>query len=160
MLLLAGPARSADDELSEFIRSVSQAPATQQALWLNAEHKQQINDQFDYQLNRLRLRYWTASETSVWVLDEVGKEQPITMAVAVTDQKIRAIEVLSYRESRGGEIRYPFFRDQFKGAELTTSAKLSQRIDGITGATLSVRAMEKVAKVALFLDQLASSSKQ
>ncbi|SMF48156.1 FMN-binding domain-containing protein [Alteromonadaceae bacterium Bs31] len=125
-----------------------------QTLWLNAELKQIIAENFNYSFPGIRVRYWRTQNSSAWVLDEVGKEQPITIGIAITDGKIDRIEVLEYRESRGGEIQFPFFREQFLGAELSGKKKktqLNQDIDGITGATLSVNAMKKVAKVALFL---------
>ncbi len=41
---------------------------------------------------------------------------------------------------------------QFHQARLTGGRNLDQPIDGITGATLSVRAMTRMARVALLLD--------
>ena len=61
-------------------------------------------------------------------------------------------DVLAFRESRGWEIRYPFFTEQFSGLTLADDGYLSGPVDGITGATLSVRATEKVARLALWLD--------
>jgi hypothetical protein len=60
--------------------------------------------------------------------------------------------VLAFRESRGWEIRYPFFTDQFSGLTLAPDGYLSKPIDGITGATLSVRAVERVTRLALWLN--------
>ncbi|MFT7558872.1 MAG: hypothetical protein ACI93R_000775 [Flavobacteriales bacterium] len=125
-------------------------------LWLNAELKARILKQFSYRINKLRVRYWRNDYASAWLLEEVGKEQPITFGVVIEDEKIHSIEVLRYRESRGGEIQHAFFQKQFLGAQLNQSKKtprLSQSIDGITGATLSVNAMKKIAKVALYLDR-------
>ncbi len=66
--------------------------------------------------------------------------------------RIERVEVLAFRESRGWEIRYPFFTSQFSGLTLAPDGYLSQSVDGITGATLSVRAVERVARLALWLD--------
>ena len=46
----------------------------------------------------------------------------------------------------------PFFTEQFSGLTLADDGYLSAPVDGITGATLSVRATEKVARLALWLD--------
>lgn len=139
--------------------SGSAEPAPEaRALWLSAEFKAQLLKKFDYRINRLRLRYWCKQGRTAWILDEVGKEQPITMGVVVEEGRIVNIEVLVYRESRGGDIKYPYFRKQFTGLTLTgreNAPKLDGHIDGITGATLSVRAMKKIATVALFLHQVA-----
>ena len=58
-----------------------------------------------------------------------------------------------FRESRGWEVSYPFFTEQFQGIILTPEYELEQPIDGITGATLSVRALEKLARLSLYLHQ-------
>lgn len=132
-------------------------PYTTKVLWLTKTIKQELIHHFDYQLRALRVRYWLNGERSAWILEEIGKERPITFGLVVDDQKVQSVDVLVYRESRGGEVRYPFFTEQFIDASLVKKKsrhKLSVDFDGITGATLSVRATEKVAKVALFLDQL------
>ena len=69
----------------------------------------------------------------------------------VNAQGIERLRVLAFRESRGWEVRYPFFTDQFKGVGLTDGHALDKAIDGISGATLSVRALEKLARLALYL---------
>jgi hypothetical protein len=128
--------------------------ASLETLWLDSDFKQLIKREFDYDILRMRLRYWRVNEASAWILEEIGKEKPITFGITIDANNIVDIEILAYRESRGGEIQYPFFREQFEGLELETSGEkyqLNGQIDGITGATLSVRAMKKVAKVALFL---------
>jgi hypothetical protein len=56
-----------------------------------------------------------------------------------------------FRESRGWEVKYPFFTDQFARIGLTGEGELDRQIDGITGATLSVQAMKRMARVALRL---------
>ncbi len=135
--------------------------ASLNTLWLKAELKKQILDSFGYSLPGIRLRYWRSENRSAWVLHEVGKEQPITFGIIISEGKIEQIDVLEYRETRGGEIQYPFFRKQFLGSSLAQKGeqyRLNQSIDGITGATLSVNAMKKVAKVALFLHKHALSS--
>ncbi len=77
--------------------------------------------------------------------------KPITTGLAVDDGAIERIRVLVYRESRGWEVRYDFFTAQFIGARLDGDARLDRRIDGISGATLSVRALTNLARLALYL---------
>ena len=43
-------------------------------------------------------------------------------------------------------------KDQFKDATLTGDKELDKKIDGISGATLSVNALTKLARLALYLD--------
>ena len=157
LLVFAGEAIADSSKTYDaFIRAAfnNSPPTKTQTLWLNQALKDELSSKFNYRFSTLRIRYWQATNTTAWILDEIGKEQPITMGIVVIDGALKSVEVLEYRESRGGEIRYPFFTQQFQNAKLTEKkgrAQLSQPIDGISGATLSVRAMKKVAKVALYL---------
>lgn len=93
------------------------------------------------------------------VLDDViGKFELISYAVAVNpDASIRQVEILSYRESHGGEIRLPAWRRQFVGKSARSGGlTLGGGIANISGATLScthvtdgVRRIAAVAQVAL-----------
>jgi len=128
-----------------------------ETLWLSQNLKASILSDVGYQFNQLRVRYWGAEERTAWVLEEIGKEELITMGIIVDQGKIASVGILAYRESRGGEVKYDFFTNQFHGATLVKKKSpygLSERIDSITGATLSVRAVKKVAKLALFLHEL------
>lgn len=99
----------------------------------------------------LRQRYWRSGDQTAWILEEIGKEHPITTGIVVKEKAIEKIRVLIYRESRGWEVRYPFFTDQFRGAMLGNDLELDRHIDGISGATLSVRALTRLARLALYL---------
>ncbi len=128
-------------------------------LWLTKEDKAVVADILSHKFNRLRIRYWQHGDDSVWVLDEVGKEKPITIGVHINlhqgKQQIRQLKVLTFRESRGDEVRHDFYTKQFINASLDNEKRLTQNIDGITGATLSVRATTKIARLALWLNNRA-----
>jgi len=120
--------------------------------WLNKEIQSNIKAILNHKYPRLRLRYKVDQNlTTIWFLDEIGKERPITFGVAIKDNKIRVIRVLEFRESRGYEIKLPAFTKQFKEIGVDQNGKLDHNIDGITGATMSVRAMKKIARIALML---------
>lgn len=123
-----------------------------ETLWLTDASRAAAHQAVGWAPAALRLRYWQIGERTAWILEEIGKEKPITMGVVVSGGQIERVEVLAFRESRGWEIRYPFFTEQFSGLALDTDGYLSGPIDGITGATLSVRAAERVARLALWLD--------
>lgn len=128
-----------------------------QVLWINKEQRAKMEAILGHSFRSLRIRYWGRGQQSAWIFEEVGKELPITVGVSIHAQKIVDVSILEYRESRGGEVRYPFFTAQFKGLSLLSKGDnldLSDHIDGITGATLSVRALKKVATLALFCHQL------
>src|SRR3569623_1701035 len=98
-------------------------------------------------------REWERDGRTVWVLEETGKEQPITAGLVVDHDHIAVMKVLIFRETRGDEVRHPFFTDQFTGAGLTVQNQLDRPIDGVSGATLSTRALIKLARLALLLHQ-------
>ncbi|MBB1270779.1 FMN-binding protein [Shewanella sp. SR44-3] len=120
--------------------------------WLDDKAKAVIEDILSHSFNKMRLRYWQQDDASVWIMDEIGKEAPITVGIHVKAGAIAQTKVLVYRESRGDEVRHDFFTDQFKAAKLNADNKLDRHIDGITGATLSVRALTKLSRIALWLD--------
>lgn len=126
--------------------------AEMHSLWFTEETRAAAKSAVGWAPAGLRLRYWRAGERTAWILEDIGKDKPITIGIAVAGRQIEQVQVLAFRESRGWEIRYPFFTDQFSGARLADDGYLSKPIDGITGATLSVRAVERVARLALWLD--------
>lgn len=125
-----------------------QAPAAA-ALWFTPELKASAKSATGFTPDVMRLRYWRHGDRTAWILDRIGKEEPISFGVVVENDAIVAIEVLVYRESRGHEIRAPRWLAQFAGARATPRG-IDRRIDNITGATLSVRAGIDVARLALF----------
>lgn len=122
-------------------------------LWLTGAVREQTKAILGHEPAQLRIRYWLQADRSAWILDEIGKEKPITTGIVIAAGKIERIRVLAFRESRGWEVRHEFFTDQFKQRGLTTDNKLDARIDGISGATLSVRALTNLARLALYLHQ-------
>lgn len=122
-------------------------------LWIEGSLRESVETVLGHAFVSLRVRYWFDGRTSAWILDEIGKERPITIGVTVAEGKIDSVRILEFRESRGWEVRYPFFTDQFRDAALRADGKLDRRIDGITGATLSVRAVTRIASVALLLHE-------
>jgi hypothetical protein len=121
-------------------------------LWVAGDLRDSVEHSLGHRFAALRVRYWYDGDISAWVLDEIGKELPITIGVTVREGAIVDVRVLVFRESRGWEVRFPFFTDQFRDSRLDPDGRLSHKIDGITGATLSVGAVTRVAKIALLLD--------
>jgi hypothetical protein len=136
-----------------FIEQTVGKSATPKIYWLTEQDKATIEQILQHSFNRLRIRYWQKDDSTVWLLDEIGKEQLISFGVYIKNHSIEEIKVLVYRESRGDEIKHRFFTEQFHQATLLDNGQLSQHIDGITGATLSVNAMKKIARLALYLDK-------
>jgi len=146
--------QTADEFLDEAFAGSAPEP---EVLWLTGERRDVAEKILGHRYPTLRVRYWRNQQRSAWILEEVGKEQPITTGVVIDKGRIERIKVLVFRESRGWEVRHPFFTDQFKGAGLNGEQELDRPIDGISGATLSVRAMQKIARLALYLDSVAGA---
>jgi hypothetical protein len=132
-------------------RAFGRSPPEPALLWLSGERKSAVGQLLGHDYSALRLRYWCRDSRSAWVLDEIGKDLPITVGVVVEESYIKSLRVLTYRENRGGEVVVPAFTDQFDGAQLQEDDTLSTTIDGISGATLSVQALTRLAAVALYL---------
>ena len=84
--------------------------------------------------------------------NEIGKTEPITFITAITPAgKVKAVEILVYRESHGGGVVARGFTGQFKGKSGADPVRVGQDIKNITGATLSSRAVSRGVKHALAL---------
>lgn len=130
-----------------------QSPPKPNIIWVTKDKKQVIEDILQHRAGFLRLRYWQQEQKTVWILNEIGKEKPITVGVVINNGKIQQLKVLAFRESRGWEVKHDFFTRQFNKVSLSDETRLSETIDGISGATLSVRALKKIARIALYLNQ-------
>jgi len=122
-------------------------------IWITGDIRKAATEILQHKPSRLRVRYWAKGAHSAWVLEEIGKERPITVGIVINEGRIERLRVLVFRESRGDEVRHDFFTRQFQQARLKPDLQLSNSIDGISGATLSVRALRKLARLALYLDQ-------
>lgn len=86
--------------------------------------------------------------------NEVGLYKPITFLVKISeDRRVDSVHVMVYRESRGGEVRRQRFLRQYRGKDLTSPIRINRDVIGVTGATLSVRAMNAGVKKALAIVQ-------
>ena len=129
-------------------------------LWLKKPMQEKIKRILNHNYPKLRLRYKMLSPlensspsniTTVWFLEEIGKEKPISFAISVKNSNVQLIRVLEYRESRGYEVQIPAFTEQFDQIGVDNNGLLNKDIDGITGATMSVSAMKKIARLSILL---------
>lgn len=156
LMLAAGPvpARGVDLDAQTFVaQSFNNKPPAPQVMWLQAEQKAAAQQILGHAPTTLRVRYWRRADRSVWILDEIGKERPITVGIVIEANQIERLRILRYRESRGWEVRHDFFTRQFQGRHLSGDHQLDQGIDGISGATLSVRAVTRLSRLALYYNQ-------
>lgn len=158
LLMLALPAWAADQdaEIDRFLTETLGKPPTAEMLWIVGDLQPAVRAILEHDYPAARVRYWRRGMRTVWVLDEIGKEMPITVGVAINDGAVERVKVLVYRESRGWEVKSPAFTAQFSGAKLAEGQRLDRHIDGISGATLSVRALSRLTRLALLLDRQVS----
>lgn len=150
MSLAKGVYQSPEDFINEVFFN---HPPEVERLIVKGELADGIKSILDSRYSKIRIPYWRDGDKTVWILERIGKELPITAGFVVSDNHIDKFTVLIFRESRGWEIRNDFFTQQFKGAKIDANNDLTQPIDNITGATLSVNAMKKLSRMALYLHQ-------
>ena len=139
-------------EPDDFIKETfSSGSFEKKVIWPDKQTQQQMADILGHKYKGLRIRYWISGTKTAWILDEIGKEKPITTGVVIDNDKISRVKILAFRESRGWEVRHGFFTDQFNNAQLRDDHQLDKSIDNISGATLSVRAVTKLSRIALLL---------
>lgn len=106
-------------------------------------------------------RVWralTGGKLAGWVIvDEViGKHELITYATGISpDGHVLGIEIMSYRESKGDQVRNAKWRALFRGKTVNDPFKLNQDIPNISGATLSSRNITDGVKRLLALHEVA-----
>lgn len=138
----------------DFINEVfANNPPEAERLIVKGELSKEIQSILDHRYSKIRIPYWRDGDRTVWILEKIGKELPITAGFIISHNKVETFKVLIFRESRGWEIRNDFFTQQFDGAYLMSNHQLSQPIDNITGATMSVNAMKKLSRMALYLHE-------
>jgi hypothetical protein len=108
---------------------------------LTDEQARRIEERSGVNVRRREVRVWRASGGGWFIADDVlGKHEFITFALALgADGKVRALEVLDYREAYGGQVRKPGWRGQFTGKALSDPVKLGDDIRNVSGATLSCK---------------------
>jgi hypothetical protein len=138
---------------NNFLASSFDSVPDPQRLTLSGDLSKQVKKILDHRYKKIRVPYWKNGCRTAWVLEEIGKERPITTGFIVNSQGLEKVKVLVFRESRGWEVKHEFFEEQFIGAKLTDKNKLDTTIDNISGATLSVNAVTSISRMALLLHE-------
>ncbi len=139
-----------------FLAEVFQGSAPPpRVLQLGGAEQQRIRGVFNREFPQRRVRYWEDDGRTVWIFDDIGKEGyvPTTCGFVIRDGAVEHLRVLVYRESRGEQVGEASFLDQIRGAR-ARGVGLDQPVDNISGATLSVEMMQRMARTAIELDSL------
>lgn len=117
----------------------------ERALKFTGEQRDRIKELAGVRQRNDEQKVWRAERDGQllgwFFVDEViGKHEFITYATAISpDGKVLGIEVMSYRETHGGQIRDASWRHRFVGKTLADRFKLDEDVPNISGATLSCR---------------------
>ncbi|MGI9293091.1 MAG: hypothetical protein ACR2PS_03840, partial [Pseudomonadales bacterium] len=97
MLLIAAGSAHADTVYQApdtFVQHAFEGAVPQvQTLWLNRELKQSAKNILKHAFASMRVRYWRDGDRTAWILDEIGKERPITLGIVVEDHTIVQVKV-------------------------------------------------------------------
>lgn len=84
------------------------------------------------------------------VINSKGKDRPITYLVATDSaDALRDVDILVYREPRGGEVAYEPWRKQFRGKSAKDPLQVGKDIRNVSGATISVNSVTRGVRRAL-----------
>ena len=123
----------------------------QQAIWKDTKFKlvdiQLTKEQIKLIKSRVKTKVnsnfkaYKSIDGSWFIVDQVvGKHEYIDMAVGITSTGvIKDVEILTYRETYGGQIRNVNWLKQFFGRNHKEILKLDKQIKNISGATLSCK---------------------
>jgi Na+-translocating ferredoxin:NAD+ oxidoreductase RnfG subunit len=119
--------------------------------------KKEIQSLTKQKFYRDQIFYWTIKindELHYALMDNtIGKTMPITFLVIFNEkQEVIHSKIIKYREGYGGEISGKKWLSQFNGMRNDSLYKHGKEIDGISGATLSVKSFTKgISKLSLLL---------
>lgn len=116
-----------------------------QIVTLSDAQRNEIKDRSGVRQRTPTQQAWRAQRDGAmlgwFVVDEViGKHEFITYATAISPAgSVLGVEIMSYRETHGGQIRDASWRAEFVGKTLSDPLRLGKDVPNISGATLSCR---------------------
>lgn len=131
-----------------------------QPLKFNEEQRDRIKAASGLRQRRDDQGVWRAERDGVfqgWFIvdDVIGKHEFITYAAAISpDGHVLGIEIMSYRETYGGQVRDAAWRKNLVGKTLADPFKLDADVPNISGATLSCRNVMEGVKRLLAIHKL------
>lgn len=129
---------------------------------LRPEQKNQISRQARVSLHPDRCRAWQVYDNNhtigwFYVDNVIGKHDFITYAAAISPSgNVIGVSVLTYRETHGEEVAHKSWLDKLTGKTYRDAFKIDDDIDGISGATLSVRNMSDGVRKLAVMSQVLS----
>jgi len=136
-----------------FVKDGVGMEAVQRALELDAEARMETLRIMGGRYPVSPVTYWQTDTRTGWILHGRGRSGVFTAGFVIAEGRIVDCRVLEYRERHGNAIKSKSFLQQFLDAGLRDDRQLDRRIDGVTGATISVTSFTNLARLALYLDQ-------
>jgi FAD:protein FMN transferase len=134
---------------------------TEQLIQLNDQQAEVVRDRVGHRLLTTSYTLYIGKKAGnilgyAMIDEEIGKYQPITSMIGVSVAgKVLDVVIMVYRESRGGEVAHPRFRQQYRGKTSQDAIRVWRDIISISGATLSVRAVNaQVRKTLAIVDEV------
>lgn len=138
--------------VTSFAKTYLTQDQARQAIWqsekmefhdvkLTKQQMKSIQKASTVRVNNDKIKAWKTSDGGWFIVDEViGKHENIDIAVGLTkDGKVKGVEILTYRETYGSQVRQPKWLSQFFGRNYKEVLRLDKQIKNISGATLSCR---------------------
>jgi len=124
---------------------------------LTSQQQKAIASASDVRVRESTVKVWKVSGGGLFILDNaVGKHEFIDFALALnTDGSVKGVEILSYRETYGGQVREAKWRAQFVGKTTAQPVKIDKDIKNISGATLSSVHLTDAVRRLLYTYELA-----
>jgi hypothetical protein len=123
--------------------------------------REELAEQLGYKPRERGVIFYEASKDGTvighaLVMDEIGKHLPLTFLVSIQPGgKVDQVMLLAFREPRGDEVKSPIFLRQYRGKTVVDPIRRNRDIRNISGATMSVDAMNRGLRRALvFYDRL------
>ena len=108
---------------------------------LSIEQMKSISKAAKVRVRHNKINAWKTATGGWFIIDQViGKHENIDIAVSLyANGKVKSVEVLTYRETYGGQVRNPKWLAQFHNKDNSEYLQLDKQIKNISGATLSCR---------------------
>ncbi len=115
---------------------------------LSRKEKKRIEQASDIEVAQSEFDAWRSADGDWLIFDTVeGRYEAIDIAVAIdAEGEVRGVEILTYREIYGYEVRSPKWRRQFQGKTSESRLKLNKDIENLSGATISSRSITEGVK--------------
>jgi len=148
-----------DQEKSLYLEKIFQGPPPEPGyLWIKPSIRPKIEAVIMHGYNGFRIKYWDKNEKTVWILEDIAKEKPVCVGIITYQEKIISLDIIFSNGKWGKQIQNINFINQFENVEIDEKGILNKNIDGISGATLSVNVVSRLAQLALLLDKIKYSN--